>query len=231
MSRITLDSELLDFIIRAGYKPSDRLPTLNTLQDDDHLGIGISKVREQLEVARALGFIEVRSKTGMRLKDYDFAPAVRLSLFFAIAQNPRAFELFGEVRNHLEVAFWNEAVERMKAEDFEAMRQCITQAREKLESKQVRIPNDEHRTFHLTQFKRLDNPFVMGILEAYWDAYEAVEVTRYASYQYLKQVWQYHENILDALTQGETERAKTLFIEHTKLIRYDHDSPPPQPPE
>jgi DNA-binding FadR family transcriptional regulator len=223
MSRIQLDSDLLNYIIRAGFQPGDRLPTLNTLQDDDHLNIGISKVREQLEVARALGFVEVRSKTGMRLREYDFAPAVRLSLYFALAQNPRNFELFGEVRNHLEVAFWNEAVARMLPEDFEQMRACITRAQDKLSSEQTRIPNEEHRTFHLTQFKRLDNPFVMGILEAYWDAYEAVEVTRYASFSYLQTVWAYHARILDALCAGDTEVAKQLFIEHTRLIRHDRE--------
>ena len=133
MSRIQLDSDLLDYIINAGFQPNDRLPTLNTLQDEAHLNIGISKVREQLEVARALGFVEIRSKTGMRLKPYNFKPAVRLSLFFALAQSARNFELFGEVRNHLEVAFWNEAVARMLPEDFEQMRTCITRATEKLD--------------------------------------------------------------------------------------------------
>lgn len=223
MARIQLDSDLLNYIIQEGYQPGDRLPTLNTLQDEEHLGIGISKVREQLEVARALGFVEVRSKTGMRMRDYDFAPAVHLSLFFALAQNPRSFELFGEVRNHIEVAFWNEACEKLKLEDLVTMRSCIDQAYAKLNSSHIRIPNEEHRTFHLTQFKRLENPFVMGILEAYWDAYEAVEVTRYASYQYLQEVWKYHEQILDAIQAGEFEKAKQHFIEHTRLIRYDRD--------
>ncbi len=38
--------------------------------------------------------------------------------------------------------------------------------------------------FHLTIFKHLENPFVLGLLEAYWDAYEAVELNRYADYRY-----------------------------------------------
>ncbi|MBK8021382.1 MAG: FadR family transcriptional regulator [Chloroflexi bacterium] len=223
MSRITLDSDLLNYIIRTGYQAGDRLPTLNVLQDEQHLDIGISKVREQLEVARALGFVEVRSKTGMRMKEYSFAPAVRVSLFFALAQNQRNFEMFGELRNHVEVAFWHEACDRLQPEDLEAMRECISKAYAKLNSSHIGIPNEEHRNFHLILFKRLENPFVMGILEAYWDAYEAVEVTRYASYQYLLQVWNYHEQILDALCASDYDHAKQLFIEHTKLIRYDSD--------
>ncbi|MCK6578542.1 MAG: FCD domain-containing protein [Anaerolineae bacterium] len=223
MSRIQLESDLLNFIIRAGFQPGDRLPTLNVLQDENHLDVGISKVREQLEVARALGLVEVRSKTGMRLKEYSFTPAVRLSLFYALAQSQRNFEHFGELRNHLEVAFWNEACARLQPEDLETMRDCIVRAADKLNSSHINIPNEEHRTFHLTLFARLENPFVMGILEAYWDAYEAIEVTRYASYQYLQQVWKYHEQILEALIAGDYEKAKQLFIEHTKLMRYGSD--------
>jgi DNA-binding FadR family transcriptional regulator len=220
MAQIELDSDLLDFIIKQGYQPGDRLPTINELQASDYLGVGISKVREQLEVARALGLVEVRSKTGMRMRDYSFAPAVRLSLFFALAQDQHNFELFSEVRNHIEVAFWNEACALLTDDDRSLMRRCVDQARAKLSGQPIRIPNEEHRTFHLTVFKRLDNPFVMGILEAYWDAYDAVELNRYADLSYHQQVWNYHERILDALCAGNFDGAKALFIEHTRLLRY-----------
>jgi DNA-binding FadR family transcriptional regulator len=220
MPEIDLESDLLDYIVRAGFQPGDRLPTLNELQEEAHLGVSISKVREQLEVARALGLVEVKSKTGMKLKAYSFTPAVRLSLFFALAQDQHNFELFGEVRNHIEVAFWNEACDSLHEEDKQVMRQCLDQARAKLNGKPVRIPTEEHRTFHLTVFKRLDNPFVMGILEAYWDAYNAVELNRYSDYSYLQQVWNYHERIFNAICAGDYDGAKALFIEHTNLIRY-----------
>jgi DNA-binding FadR family transcriptional regulator len=177
-------------------------------------------VREQLEVARALGLVEVKSKTGMKMRSYSFTPAVRLSLFFALAQDQRNFELFGEVRNHMEVAFWNEACARLEDEDKRVMRDCLDKAHAKLNGKPVRIPTEEHRTFHLTVFKRLDNPFVMGILEAYWDAYNAVELNRYSDYSYLQQVWSYHERIFEAICNGDYERAKSLFIDHTNLIRF-----------
>lgn len=220
MAEISLDSELLDYIVRAGFQPGDRLPTTSELQDKQHLGVSIGKVREQLEVARALGLVEVKSKIGLKMKPYSFAPAVRLSLFVALAQDLHNFELFSAVRNHIEVAFWNEACERLREEDLRAMFRCIEKAHAKLNGKQIRIPYEEHRTFHLTVFKRLDNPFVMGILEAYWDAYNAVELSRYADYSYLRQVWDYHERILRAIAQKDYDAGKALFIEHTQLIRY-----------
>lgn len=220
MTDIALDSDLLAYMVRQGFRPGDRLPTLNELQSPEHLGVSISKVREQLEVARALGLVEVRSKTGMRMKEYSFAPAVHLSLFFALSLDMRYFEQFSQVRNHLEVAFWNEACALLTDEDRAEMRECVESARTKLSGNPIRIPNEEHRRFHLTVFKRLNNPFVMGLLEAYWDAYNAVELNHYADYRYHREVWDYHEQILDAICAGDYEEAKRLFIAHTQLIRH-----------
>jgi DNA-binding FadR family transcriptional regulator len=220
MTTINLDSDLLNFIVSNAYEPGDRLPTISELQHDDRLGVSASKIREQLEVARALGLVEVRSKTGMRMKEYSFTPAVRLSLFFALACDLHNFELFSELRTHVEMAFWHEACRLLTPEDTSVMRECIDQARAKLSDDWIRIPNAEHRTFHMTIFNRLHNPFVVGILEAYWDAYEAVELNRYADYAYHKQVWDYHERILEHICAGDYEGARVAFEEHTRLLRY-----------
>ncbi len=219
MSEIDLDSDFLAYLVQH-HQPGDRLPTINELQDK-HLGLSVSKLREQLEVARVMGFVEVRSKTGMRMKHFTFTPAVRLSLFYALALDWHHFEQFSSLRNHVEVAYWDEACSLLTQAEFDIMRGCVQAAREKLNADPVRIPNEEHRTFHLTVFAYLDNPFVMGILEAYWDAYKAVDVHRYHDYAYLLEVWDYHERILDALEQGDVESAKQLFIQHTQLIRFN----------
>lgn len=222
-SPIDLDSELLEYMVAQGFQPGDRLPTLNDLQSIDHLGVSISKVREQLEVARALGLVEVRSKTGMRMREYSFAPAVRLSLLFALAQDAHRFEQFGELRNHIEAAFMQEAAARLTEDDHADLREIVAAARAKLNGNQhgghIQIPNKEHRAFHLTIFRRLENPFVTGILEAYWDAYEAVELHRFSDYDYLQRVWDYHTRILDAICAGDFMLARTLFIEHAALIQ------------
>jgi DNA-binding FadR family transcriptional regulator len=220
---IDLDSELLEYMARQGFQPGDRLPSLNELQSEEHLGVSISKVREQLEVARALGLVEVRSKTGTRMKAYSFTPAVRLSLFFALAQDSHQFEQFSELRNHVEAAFWNEACARLTPEDLSELKAILDAGLARLNGHHrgghIQIPNREHRAFHLMIFRRLGNPFVMGILEAYWEAYEAVELHRYADYDYLQRVWDYHARIYDAIAAGEFDRARTLFVEHTQLIQ------------
>jgi DNA-binding FadR family transcriptional regulator len=220
LADIHLDSDLLNYIIKNGFQPGDPLPTISELHDPNNLGVSVSKVREQLEVARALGLVEVRSKTGTRLKEFSFTPAVRLSLFFALATDLRYFEMFSVLRTHLEVAFWHEACRTLTAQDLRELRNYIDSARAKLNATNIRIPLEEHRAFHLTIFKHLDNPFVVGLLEAYWDAYAAVELNRYADYRYHKQVWDYHERILDAISAGDFDAAQKAFIEHTQLLHH-----------
>lgn len=220
MPAIDLGSDLLNYIIDGDFCPGDRLPTITELQDEDHLGISTSKVREQLEVARVLGLVEVRSRTGMRVKAYSFAPAVRVSLLYALARDPGCFRMFSELRTHIECAFWHEACELLLDEDKQFMHDCVTKAREQLNSRWIRIPHKEHRDFHLTVFKRLDNPFVIGLLEAYWDAYDAVQLNAYADYDYHQAVWDYHDQIIQHISARDFDAALTAFIEHTKLLRH-----------
>lgn len=221
MARLVMDSELLGFLASGRFQPGDRLPTISELQHEDLLGISAGKVREQLEVARNLGLVDVRSGTGMRLRDWRFTPAVRLSLFCALALDEGNFELFSELRKHLELAFWDEACALLTADDLDALEQCIENARVKLSDDQwIQIPNQEHRDFHLGIFRHLQNPFVQGLLEAYWDAYDAVEINRYADYGYLQTVWDYHGRILQAIRDEDFEAARDHFQQHTELLRY-----------
>jgi len=220
MADIELQSDLLNYIIKHGFQPGDRLPTISELQDPDNLGISVSKVREQLEVARALGLVEVRSKTGTRLKDYSFTPAVRLSLFYALATDLHNFEQFSALRTHIEVAFWHEACQLLTDADKDELRGYIEAAWGKLNAPRIRIPNDEHRAFHLTIFRHLDNVFVKGLLEAYWDAYAAVELNVYAELTYHREVWEYHQRILDAICTGDFDAAQEAYIQHTRLLHY-----------
>src|SRR5436190_20012266 len=98
-----LDSDLLNYIVDRHLQPCDQLPALTELSQE--LEINVGKLREQLEVARSLGLVEVRPRTGIRIKDLDFLPAIRLSLLFALALDKSHFEEFTELRNHIEVAF------------------------------------------------------------------------------------------------------------------------------
>ncbi|MBI4770561.1 MAG: FadR family transcriptional regulator [Chloroflexi bacterium] len=219
-----LDSDLLRYIVAHGFRPGARLPSLEELSAE--LKSSIGKLREQLEVARSLGIVEVRPRTGIRLTEYSFLPAVRFSLLYALAGDPSQFQAFGALRNHLEASFWHEAVALLTADDHAHLRELVRLAWVKLDGQPIQIPHAEHRELHLTIFRRLDNPFVKGLLEAYWEAYEAVGLSLYSDYHYLREVWTYHEGIVNALTAGDVDQGYRLLVEHTTLLRY-RETPQP----
>ena len=218
MNRIELGSELLNYLAQAPLQPGDRLPTIHELTADTQLGISISKVREQLSIARTLGLVHVKTKNGIQLRAYDFKPPVLLSLLYALARDESYFDLFAELRVQLEVAFWDEACLGLNQRHFSSMRACVVAANEMLGNQPIHIPFREHREFHMTMFRDLGNPFVIGLLEAYWEAYELIQRNRYRDYEYLRRVWDYHERILEALERGGQEEARHSFIEHTRLL-------------
>lgn len=218
MNRIELGTELLNYLAQVSLQPGDRLPTIHELTAEGQLGISTSKVREQLSIARALGLVDVKTKNGMQLRSYDFKPAVLLSLLYALARDESYFDFFVDLRVQLEVAFWDAAYAQLGASHLAAMRDCVAAANEMLINQPIRIPFREHREFHLIMFRDLGNPFVIGLLEAYWETYELVQRHRYHDYDYLRRVWDYHERILEELERGDSEAARHSFIEHTRLL-------------
>jgi len=211
-----LDSELLSYVIEQGFATGDRLPSLTDLSQE--IGISVGKLREQLEVARMLGLVEASPRRGITRTEYSFLSPVRLSLLTAMAMDPHAFDLFSGLRAHLETAYWDEAVALLNAEDHQHLCNLVNAAKSKLDQPRIQIPFLEHRELHLSIFRRLNNPFVVGLLEAYWDAYEAVELNTYADFFYLQQVWDYHERIVKAIMAGNVAYGKQLLIEHMQLL-------------
>lgn len=216
MLRNSVNSELLIYLIDEEVGPGARLPALTELSEK--LGVSVGKLREQLELARQLGFVSVRPRLGTRREPFSFYPAVRTSLMFGLATGEANFTQFSQLRQTLEANMWHQAVAVLVDEDRHHLHKLLARAKEKLHGSPVHIPNGEHRDLHLTIFRRLNNPFVQALLQAYWDAYEATELTRFADYQYWLDVWNYHERIVDAICQGDFERGRQILIEHFQLL-------------
>lgn len=212
----SLDSEFLHYLVNQGFQPGDRLPSLIDLSTQ--IGISVGKLREQLEVARTLGLVEASPRRGITRTAYSFLPPVRLSLLTALMLDRRHFDEFSGLRVHLETAYWDEAVALLTPEDRADLAALVQSAQTKLSRQRIQIPYPEHRELHLTIFRRLNNPFVVGLLEAYWDAYEAVELNTYADIHYLQEVWNYHARIVGAIEAGDSVLGKRLLIEHMQLL-------------
>lgn len=199
-----------------GQPSPDRLPSLQELSE--HYGVSISVLREQLRVARALGLVEVKPRTGIRRLPYSFAPAVQESLFYAIALDRHRFDQFADVRRHIEKSYWHEAIAMLTEADMAELNRLLDRAWDKLHGDPIRLPHAEHRELHLAIFRHLENPFVLGILEAYWEAYDEAGLSRYEGLDYLEQVWSYHRKIVEAIEAGDFDASFRALVEHFELI-------------
>jgi DNA-binding FadR family transcriptional regulator len=218
--KLHLSSDFLQYLVlnatnEVVQEPA-RLPSLAQLSKE--MGISVALLREQLEVAKALGLVEVRPRTGIRSLPYSFLPAVRQSLSYAIGLDRNYFDSFSDLRNHLEAAYWNEAVRCLTSEDIQMLSELMAHAWEKLRGDPIQIPHSEHRQLHLIIFSKLENPFVQSLLEAYWEVYEAVGLDVYADYDYLKQVWRYHQQMVEAIARGDYEAGFQALVEHRDLL-------------
>lgn len=211
-------SELIQYLNQtaADQRPGDRVPPLHSLSDQ--LNISVSRLREQLEAAKVLGFVDVRPRVGIRRLEYSFTPAVRASLSYAIQLEDRVFEDFLDLRRHIENAYFLQAGKALTTEDHEELEALVAEAWKKLQGRPVRIPHQEHRQFHLTIYRRLENVFVTGLIEAYWDAYETVGLNVYADLSYLEKVWEYHEKISQSLAAGKIEEGRQFLEDHFVLL-------------
>ena len=104
--------------------------------------------------------------------------------------------------------------------DFSELEEIINFAFAKLAGQPIQIPHQEHRAFHLKIYNRLNNVFVKGLLESYWDIYELIGLDLFMDFAYLENVWKYHEEILNAIKKENLLEAYRLLDEHMDLI-YD----------
>ena len=218
-NRISPDSlsEFLRYLAQHGDANGQQLPTLSKLSRE--LGVSIASLREQLEVARALGLVEVRPRTGTKRLPYSFTPAVRQSLRYALILNNEYFRKYSELRKHIESAYWYEAVQLLNEIDKKELQNLLISAKEKLHGSPIQIPHEEHRKLHMLIYQRLENPFVTGLLEAYWDAYEAVGLNVFTGgLSYLEDVWEYHAQMVEAICNNEYEAGYQALIQHTDLL-------------
>jgi DNA-binding FadR family transcriptional regulator len=209
-------SEFMRFLASEALEEGDRLPPLAELSQQ--LGISTATLREQLEVARSMGLVEVRPRTGIRKKQYSFKPAVVQSLTYALASDAHCFEQYSDFRNQIEKIYWYPAVKLLTLADQAELQALIQRAFEKLDGHPIQIPHSEHRQLHLTIYSRLNNPFVNGVLEAFWEVYEAFGLNVYTDLNYQHKVWGYHKQMVDAICQENFEVGYQALTDHMNLI-------------
>lgn len=209
-------SEFLNYLAEVPEEGDQRIPPLNELSHQ--LGLSVATLREQLEVARMLGVVEVKPKAGIRKLPYDFRPALIASLAYAVESGSFSFTMFSDLRKHLEAAFFIEAARLLSPSDIESMSDLVKSAQEKIFRIPGQVPVSEHRKFHLLMYKNLNNPYLSGIFEAFWEVYRIAGLEIYPDITYADRVWQYHARIVEQIKIGNFSQGLKYLVEHMELV-------------
>jgi DNA-binding FadR family transcriptional regulator len=213
---------VLQYIIEEAARWSDeaeemKLPPMDELASK--MGVSRGKAREELLAAQAYGVIEMRPGDGTYVRPFDFHRPVQALVLYAVARDRSNFDRLYQLRTELETAFWERAVTRLTEQDLADLRTILARAEQRLEGRPAEIPHAEHRDFHMMLFSRLDNGFVLGLLAAYWDAYEAVGLHRYFEYGYYEKMWSSHQAMVDAVAAGRLDEGREVLAGHFTLLQ------------
>jgi DNA-binding FadR family transcriptional regulator len=209
--------KFLEYIAQKSARHEMQIPPLSILSLE--LGMSVSSLREQMELARTIGLIEAHPRSGIRLKPYSFMPSVIKSLAYAVLSSEKLFYDYSDLRKNLEKVYFPKAIRLLTKENIVQMQELVIKAKQKLSSNPIQIPHPEHRQFHLSMYINLENDFVTSLLEAYWMMYETVGFDLYTDLAYLIKVWDYHERIVNLIAAGQFEQSYEFLIEHMELIK------------
>ena len=214
-------SRILQYIVDEGLCAQEsgelaKLPAMGELSRQ--LGVSKGKLREEMIAAEAWGVIEMRPGDGTYVLPFDFYAPVRTLALYGVTLDRKHFGQFYQVRTALEVALWESAIESLRPSDVVQLCQIVERAQQRLRSVPPEIPHRQHREFHLLTFARLDNDFVQGLLRAYWDAYEAVELHLYFDLSYYEEMWSSHDAMAQAIVSGDLRKGQEILTRHFVLL-------------
>lgn len=207
---------LLSYLANSA-KEGKSIPSIAQLSND--LGLSTSSLREQLEVARQLEFVEVKTRTGIQTSTFSAAPAICLAYRYGLEVEPDMIWDILSVRQHLELSYWQEAVVHLTKKDVGYLNEIIESAFRKINNQPVVIPIEEHKEFHLSIYRSLNNSFLNSMLEAYWQIYQETDVRVYSDKTYLESIWAYHRKVQQAIASKEYDLGYQALMTHFEIVR------------
>ena len=209
-------SPVLKYIADA-TRQDEPIPSITELSSQ--LKISTASVREQLEVPKELGFVDVRTRTGIQKHDFCLTRPLTLSMTYGLRVDPYLFQEYASLRRQLEIAYWYEACSLLEKSHVQDLQEIQERACWKISQTPVVMPTLEHRRFHLTIYGPLNNRVLNSVLETYWDLYETSGINYYRNHEYLETVWSYHRQMLEAVASKAYEKGYEALVTHFELMK------------
>jgi GntR family transcriptional repressor for pyruvate dehydrogenase complex len=212
--RIT--DEIQEMIRREGIPPGGRLPTEHTLARRFHVSRPI--VREAIQALKALGIVESRPKTGLRVLPFD--PTAHFDRIIPRIRTERDRAEIYELRCILEPAILRLAAQRATPAELDRLEQLLTpplaKGREALRDGLARDV-----AFHEELWRIAGNRFILGfrglLLRYFADLEQSLHPR--ASGTMMRKTNDQHLAIVRALRAGDVDRAQRELARNLESFR------------
>lgn len=217
--RETTADRIKDYILGAGLRPGDLLPTEAELCE--HLGVSRSNVREAIRRLSTLDIVEVRHGHGTFVGHMSLDALVE-SLVFRGVLSPgddlRALREVVDIRRALDLAMAERIVDSFHGTSNPDLHGLVD---EMVAAAAGGSPfPQQDRAFHTALLARLDNSLVGQLVAAFWDVHTAVVPKLGISVAAdLDQTARSHGDMLGAAETGDVEGFRLAVVSHYEPIQ------------
>lgn len=193
----------------------------NELQLAEQYGVSRAVVREAIRILAQEGLVEVRRGLGTFAID-GTSEALRgsLGLMMSINQSEGSFDLV-EVREVLEPEIAAKAAERATPEEIAALREIVQIMDENIDNGEVFVKQD--LLFHLTLAQATHNLLFPKLIEPIVDLLFEQRRGTFQVSGSAERGQVHHRQIVEAVSQGNSEVARAAMREHLEQVRRDQE--------
>ncbi|WP_042159567.1 FadR/GntR family transcriptional regulator [Paenibacillus gorillae] len=201
--------QLQNSIFSGQFKPGDKLPTEIELMEQ--FSVGRSTVREAVKILVHAGVLQVRHGDGTYIKSVELPES-----YLKTAKKYREQHIY-EVRKMLDLQICEIAVANRTEKDLENMQAYLDQRKKALDSGNYADYVEADLHFHFAIAQSTQNELLVDLYRDF-----CTILKEYLSHLIVQDVRQYddstpiHEQLLQAIKDRNTERAKLLILENLK---------------
>ncbi|WP_214322689.1 FadR/GntR family transcriptional regulator [Nonomuraea sediminis] len=207
---------ILEYIVSAGLRPGDRLPTEKDLADAVQMSRTV--VREAVKILSALKRLSVQKGRGIYVAEVEDAPWTQSFSQFLPADLGQVDQMF-EFRRHIESATTMLAAQRAVPTQVKALREAAQLSAEAAARDDHEGFNRADERFHHEVAAAAANMFLLATIESVQRLQREVSIIGLAGVAggSLVVAADQHLAIADAVASGDEERAVMLMTQHIDM--------------
>lgn len=183
-------------IILGVLKPGEQI---NNSYIAKKLNVSGNPVREALQQLHMEGLVTIKPHIGTSVS----------------ILSRKELENIYELKIFLESLGIRKAIENINQKDIENLKLIIYESVKAIKENDFLSVAKFNKSFHMEIYKKSNNPYLIKMVEDLWAMIYRYAIVIYSTQQ-VNEFYNDHQDILDAITEKDANRAELLIIEHQK---------------